>query len=181
MLTLRTTTISHSSSQTIHRITMNIIHPLKKVTGWQFPPTNCCKQNCRDLFETTMIMAYPHQPTLKSQESDPYWTGLQQVPTLCLTSRTTVPSACVLEEDACYHACNFSVSHTFKKESRDWRAFKCVYIFLDALSDVTVVTGETKYSEGVIGSSWILVLEPSEKVLHFVHYFLIYCTYVISF
>ena len=62
---------------------------------------------------------------------------------LCLTSRTTVTSARILEEDVLLfliHAtCVFS--HTFKKEDRNKKGYALQDASVDTLSDVTVVLG----------------------------------------
>ena len=53
---------------------------------------------------------------------------------LCLTSRTTVTSACIQEEYACYRASNLCV---FSRVQKGTKGLQRVY--LGALSDITVV------------------------------------------
>ena len=79
---------------------------------------------------------------------------------LCLTSRTTVTSARIPEEDACIRTRNLCVPHAFKKEHRDLTHKGCVLqrVSLGALSDVTVVLGMRQSIETVNTSSLILTI-----------------------
>ena len=62
---------------------------------------------------------------------------------LCLTSRTTVTSACIPEEDACHRARNLCVISRVKKGTPGLTHKGCVlqHVSLGALSDVTVFLG----------------------------------------
>ena len=62
---------------------------------------------------------------------------------LCITPRTTVTSSRIPDEDACHRARNFCVFSRVKKGTPGLTHKGCVLqcVFLDALSDVTVVLG----------------------------------------
>ena len=62
---------------------------------------------------------------------------------LCLTSRTTVTSARIPEEDACHRAPNLCVLSRVQKGTPRLTHKGCVLqrVLLDAISDITVVLG----------------------------------------
>ena len=62
---------------------------------------------------------------------------------LCLTSRTTVTSGRIPKEDACHRARNSCVFSRVQKGTPRLTHKECVLqrVFLDAISDVTVVLG----------------------------------------
>ena len=62
---------------------------------------------------------------------------------LCLTSRTTVTSACIPVEDACYRARNLCVFPRVQKVTPGLTHKGCVLqrVSFSAISDVTVVLG----------------------------------------
>ena len=75
-----------------------------------------------------------------------YGHGLQNLATLCilcLTSRTTVTSARIPEENACHRACNLVFFSRVQKGTPRLTHKWCVLqrVFLDATSDVTVILG----------------------------------------
>ena len=80
---------------------------------------------------------------------------------LCLTSRTTVTSARIPEEDACHRARNLSVFSHVQKGTPGLTHKGCAlqHLFLDGFSDVTVVLGMRQYSE----DSWIPLLKLMQE------------------
>ena len=69
--------------------------------------------------------------------------GNMEYTLLCLTSRTTVTSACIPDEDACHRALNLCVISHIQKGTPGLMHKGCVLqrVSLGALSDFTVVLG----------------------------------------
>ena len=84
---------------------------------------------------------------------------------LCLTSRTTVTSARIPEEDACHRARNLCVFSHVQKGTPRLTHKGCVLqrVFLDALSDVTVVLGMRQSICKIhITITWVSMAIPSD-------------------